>query len=116
MNWLGTIIRFVVSALILMFVGFLVPGFAIANFWTAIMAAIVIALLGWAVESMMGRRVNRMGRGVVGFIATAVVIWVTALIVPGMRVTVLGALLAALVVGIIDLFIPVDIGVNRREA
>ncbi|GMA51460.1 membrane protein [Alicyclobacillus contaminans] len=116
MNWLGTIVRFVVSALVLMFVGFLVPGVSIASFWSAIVAAIVIAVLGWIAEAVMGRRANRYGRGVVGFIATAVVLWIAGLIVPGMRVTVLGALIASLVVGIIDLFIPVELGLDRRKA
>ncbi|MCL6627641.1 phage holin family protein [Alicyclobacillus shizuokensis] len=108
MNWLGTIVRFIVSALVLMFVGFLVPGFAVVNFWTALVAAVVIALLGWAVEALFGRRVSPYGRGLVGFIVSAVIIYLTQLVVPGMRVTVLGALLASLVIGIIDLFVPTE--------
>lgn len=103
---LGTLVRFVVSALVLMFVGLVVPGFYIAGFWTAILAAIVIAALGWVTERLFGHRVSPYGRGIVGFIVSAVVIFVAQAVVPGMRVTILGALLAALVIGIIDLFVP----------
>ncbi|RIV28653.1 phage holin family protein [Alicyclobacillaceae bacterium I2511] len=108
MNVIGTIVRFVVSALVLMFIGFLVPGFSIVNFWNALLAAVVIALLGWAIEAMFGRHISPYGRGIVGFISGAVVLYIAQLFVPGMRVTVLGALLASLIIGIIDLFVPTE--------
>lgn len=108
MHWLGTIVRFIVSALVLMFVGYLVPGFAVLNFGWALIAAVVIALLGWAMEAIFGRRISPYGRGIVGFISGAIVLYVAQLFVPGMRVTLLGALLASLVIGIIDLFVPTE--------
>ncbi|QSO52467.1 phage holin family protein [Alicyclobacillus curvatus] len=114
MNLIGTIVRFIVSALVLMFVGFLVPGFGVMNFWSALLAAVVIALLGWAIEALFGRRVSPYGRGIVGFISGAVVIYLAQLVVPGMRVTVLGALLASLVIGIIDLFVPTEMRGRQR--
>ncbi|WP_139491614.1 phage holin family protein [Brevibacillus dissolubilis] len=101
------IIRFVVAALVLMLVGFLVPGFEIASFWTALLAALVIAVIGWAVEAVFGDRISPYNRGIVGFLVSAVVIYLTQFIVGGIRVTILGALLASLVIGIIDLFIPI---------
>lgn len=45
-------------------------------------------------------------RGIVGFIVSALVIWAAQFIVPGMEVTFFGALLAAFVIGVIDLFVP----------
>jgi uncharacterized membrane protein YvlD (DUF360 family) len=114
-NILGTIVRFVVSALVLMFVGFLVPGFGVAGFWTALLAAVVIALLGWAIEALFGRRISPYGRGVVGFISGAVVLYVAQMFVPGMRVTLLGALIASLVIGIIDLFVPTEMRGEKRS-
>lgn len=107
MTILRHIIRFVVAAIVLMVVGFLVPGFAVAGFWTAVIAAVVIALIGWGVEALFGDRLSPYNRGIVGFLVSAVVIYLTGLFVPGFRVTILGALLASLVIGIIDLFIPI---------
>lgn len=106
---LGTVVRFIVSALVLMFVGFIVPGFAPLTFFHALMAAIVIAALGWVVEATMGRSVSPFGRGTVGFIISAIVIWATQFFVPGMDVSILGALLGAVLIGIIDLFVPTAI-------
>ena len=108
MHFLGTIIRFVVSALVLMVVGFLVPGFSVGGFWSALFLALVIAVLGWIIEGIFGKRVSPFGRGIVGFIASAAVIWIAQFIVGGVDVSILGAILAALAIGIIDLFIPVS--------
>jgi uncharacterized membrane protein YvlD (DUF360 family) len=64
--------------------------------------------------------VTPFGRGIVGFLASAAVIWLAQFIVGGVEVTVIGAILAALVIGIIDLFIPVntpfDAGRRKEEA
>ncbi|MBD2867567.1 phage holin family protein [Paenibacillus arenilitoris] len=108
MNFLGHVVRFIVSALVLMLVGFIVPQFSVGGFWSALFLALVIAALGWIVEAMFGKRVTPFGRGIVGFLASALVIWVAQFIVGGVDVTLLGAILAALVIGIIDLFIPVS--------
>ena len=108
MHFLGTIVRFVVSALVLLVVGFIVPGFSVGGFWSALFLAIVIAALGWIIEGLFGKRVTPFGRGIVGFLASAAVIWVAQFIVGDMDVSILGAILAALAIGIIDLFIPVS--------
>ncbi|EJY56296.1 hypothetical protein URH17368_1031 [Alicyclobacillus hesperidum URH17-3-68] len=93
----------------LMFVGYVVPGFGVMGFWSAILAAIVITLLGLAMEALFGRRISPYGRGIVGFISGAIVIYVAQLFVPGLHASILGALLASLVIGIIDLFIPTNL-------
>lgn len=109
------IVRFIVAAVVLMFVGFLVPGFAVSSFWTAVMAAIVIAVLGWIIEAIFGNRLSPYNRGIIGFLVSAVVIYFTKFIVTGFHVTFLGALLASLVIGIIDLFIPIKTHMDMRN-
>ncbi|MDI9440625.1 MAG: phage holin family protein [Bacillota bacterium] len=109
MDWMGVIVRFIVSALVLMLVGFILPGFKTMSFFHALFAAVVIAALGWVVESLLGKTVSPYSRGVVGFLVSAVIIWAAQFIVPGMSVSLVGALLAAFVIGIIDLFVPTTI-------
>lgn len=106
MSLLNHLFRFIIASLVLLFVGFLVPGFAIHGFFTAILAAAVIAALGWMVEGFLGGEVSPYGRGLIGFLSTAVIIYITKFIVRGVEVTLIGALLAALLIGIIDLFLP----------
>lgn len=114
MTVLRHIIRFVVAAIVLMITSAIVPGFQIAGFWSALLAAVVIAILGWIIESLMGREISPYGRGIVGFIVSAVVIYLTQFFVPGLRVTFLGALLGALVIGIIDLLVPTKARITSR--
>lgn len=105
-SWIGAIVRFIVSAIVLMVMGLVLPGFRLFGFVNALIAALVIAVLGWAIEAILGERVSPQSRGIVGFIVAAVVIYVAQFLVPGMSVTIIGALLASLVVGIIDAFVP----------
>ncbi|WP_232695731.1 phage holin family protein [Brevibacillus daliensis] len=107
MTFMRHVIRFIVAAIVLMFVGFLVPGFAVSSFWTALLAAVIIALIGWAIEAIFGNNISPYNRGFVGFLVSAAVIYFTQFFITGFRVTILGALLAALVIGIIDMFVPI---------
>ncbi len=106
---IGAVIRFVVSALVLLFVGFLVPGFRVGGFVGALIAAVVIAILGYIVESLFGREVSPQGRGLVGFLTSAVVIYLTQFIVPSVEVSIIGALLASAVIGVIDAIVPTEL-------
>ncbi len=109
MGVLGVVIRFIVAALVILFLGFLLPGFHIVGFWHALLAAAIIALVGWAIESMFGKRNSQYRRGLIGFIVGAVVIYGVQFLVPTMSVSVLGALLASLVIGIVDIFVPTEL-------
>lgn len=110
-NMLGVIVRFIVSALVLMLVGALLPGISVRGGFTgALIAAVVIAALGYVVELLLGKRVSPQSRGLVGFITSAVVIFLARYIIPGiLSVSPIGALIAALVIGIIDAFVPTEL-------
>lgn len=107
MKFLGHVVRFIVSALVLMFVGFIVPSFSVGGFWSALFLALVIAVAGWAFEGIFGAKVTPFGRGIAGFLASALVIWIAQFMVSGIHTTIIGAILAALTIGIIDLFVPI---------
>lgn len=106
---IGLIVRFVVSALVLMLVAFLIPGFSVAGFTGALLSAIIIALIGFGVEQFLGKRISPRSRGVVGFITAAVVIFLSQYVVRTISVTWWGALLASFVIGIIDTFVPTEL-------
>ncbi|GAA4837357.1 phage holin family protein [Paenibacillus vulneris] len=107
MHLLGHLVRFIVSALVLMFVSFIVPAFKVGGFWSAFFLALVIAIAAWVIEGIFGKKITPFGRGIVGFITSAVIIWLAQFVVSGVTTSFIGAILAALVIGIIDLFIPV---------
>ena len=85
-----------------MVMGLVLPGFRLFGFVNALVAA-RDCRLGWAIEAILGERVSPQSRGLIGFIVATIVIYVAQFLVLGMSVTILGALLASLVVGIIVL-------------
>ncbi|MCR6544952.1 phage holin family protein [Dehalobacterium formicoaceticum] len=104
---IGLIIRFVVSALVLMVISWLLPGISVNGFVGALLAAVVIAVLGYVVEKLMGKNISPYSRGFVGFIVSAIVIYLAQYIIPNyLSVSLIGSLLAALVIGIVDAFVP----------
>lgn len=106
---LGFVIRLVVSAIVLLVVQYIVPGFRLFGFWNALLAAVAIAVIGWVVETLIGKKVSPQGRGLIGFLSAAVVIYLVQFLVPTMRVSILGALIASVVIGVIDLFVPTEL-------
>src|SRR5665648_1168202 len=70
-------------------------------------SAAVIAIIGYAAEKVFGDKISRTGRGAVGFFTAAVVIYFSQFIIPSyISVSIFGALLASLVIGIVDSFVP----------
>ncbi|MBM7870453.1 uncharacterized membrane protein YvlD (DUF360 family) [Clostridium pascui] len=100
------IVRLIVTAIILAIASFLTPGFSIIGLWSYIIAAVVITLIDWGVERAMGVDASPFGKGIKGFLIAAVIIYITQFIVPNMSVSMIGALLAALAIGILDAVIP----------
>lgn len=105
-SWLAHIVRFIVAAIVLMVVSYITPGFSRLSFWHALLAAVLIAAIGFGLEAIFGCRISPYARGGVGFIVSAVIFYLIQFLIPGLRVTVLGALIAAAIVGIIDMFVP----------
>lgn len=103
LGWLG---RLVLIAVILGIVSFLTPGFSINGLWSFLLAALVISVLDYLVESFMGVDASPFGRGIKGFVIAAVILYLTQFFVPNMSVSIFGSLLAALAIGIVDAIIP----------
>lgn len=100
------LIRILVTAIVVGIAAFLTPGFSINNLWSLILAAVVIALLDYLVQKFTGINATPFGRGMTGFIVAAIILYATKFIVPGFNISVWGAIIGALVIGIIDVIIP----------
>lgn len=103
LGWIG---RFILVAVILGITSFLTPGFTINGLWSFLLAAVIIVVLDYLVESFMGVDASPFGKGLKGFIIAAIIIYLTQFLVPHMSVSIIGAILAALVIGVIDAIIP----------
>ncbi|WP_251859794.1 phage holin family protein [Clostridium sp. Marseille-Q2269] len=103
---MGYIIRLIVAMIVLSITAFLTPGFTISGFWAVLLAAVIISAIDYLIEKFMGVDASPFGKGIKGFIVSAIVIYLAQFLVPTMRVSIIGALIAALVIGIIDAIIP----------
>lgn len=103
---LGWIVRLVLFAIVLGITSYLTPGFSIRGFWTFIIASVVITVLDYIVEAAMGVDASPFGKGFKGFIISVIIIYFTQYLIPNMSVSILGAIIAAVIIGIIDAVIP----------
>lgn len=99
-------IRLVVGAIVLGVTAALTPGFSISGILPLLLAAVVLAVLDYLAYKLLGVNATPFGRGISGFILAAVIIYVTQFFIVGYNVTIVGAILGALIYGIIDAIIP----------
>ncbi|KNF09805.1 hypothetical protein CLPU_2c02570 [Gottschalkia purinilytica] len=105
-NISAILIRLLVTAIVVAISAFLTPGFTISGIWSLILATIVITALDYLIATFTGIDATPFGRGIVGFIVAALVLYLTKFIVAGFNITLLGAIIGALVIGIVDALIP----------
>ncbi|EJE7234304.1 phage holin family protein [Clostridium botulinum] len=103
---MGYIIRLIVAMVVLSVTAFLTPGFTISGFWAVLLAAVIISAIDYLVERFMGVDASPFGKGLKGFVISAIIIYLTQFLVPTMRVSIIGAIIAALVIGVIDAILP----------
>ncbi|MTI70979.1 MAG: phage holin family protein [Firmicutes bacterium] len=105
-NILSIITRVVLTALVVAVAAFLTPGFSISSLGTLLLAAIVIAVLDYLVERFTGIDATPFGRGIVGFIVAAGILYLTSYTIQGFNISILSAIIGALAIGIIDAILP----------
>lgn len=108
-GWLGMIIRFIVAAIVLMITAAVTPGFSSMGFGTALLAALIIAAMDYVIQKLFRIDASPFGRGLTGFILSAVIIYLTQFLVPNMEINLWGAVIAALIIGVIDAIIPAHV-------
>jgi len=84
------LLRWVLSALSLLVVGRLVPGFQVQGFGTALLAALVLGFLNatlGAVLAVLTLPLTLLTFGLFDFVVMAFIIWIVTAVVPGFHVT-----------------------------
>lgn len=100
------ILRFITSAVILAITAFFTPGFTISNIWTLALAAVVLTVIDLLLVKFTGLHASAFGKGFVGFVLAAVVLYVTQFFVAGYSISWIAAIIGALIYGVVDYFIP----------
>lgn len=100
--------RLVTSAVILAITAFFTPGFSISNVWSLILAAVCLTVIDYLITKLTGLHASAFGKGFVGFILAAIVLYVTQYFVAGYAISWIAAIIGALIYGVVDYFIPGD--------
>jgi len=105
-NVAGIIIRLIASAVVLAITAFLIPGFSISGVGSLIVAAVVLTIMDYLFVKLLGIEASPFGRGIVGFVAAALILYLTQFFVAGYSISVLSAVIGAIVYGIVTYLIP----------
>lgn len=100
------IIRFISSLSIFAVTVFFTPNFTISSFPILILSSIVIILFDYLMSIVTGIHDIPLGRGLVGFTAAAIIIYMTQFFVDGYYISITSSLIAAAIYGIIDSMLP----------
>ena len=98
--------RLVTAGIVLAITAFFTPGFQINSFWALAAAAVVFTIIDYLITKFTGLHASSFGKGFVGFVLSAVVLYVTQYFVAGYTVSWIAAIIGALVYGVVDYFLP----------
>lgn len=98
--------RLVSAAVVLAITAFFTPGFQISNIWTLIAAAVVLTVIDYLIVKFTGLHASSFGKGFVGFVLSAIVLYVTQYFVAGYTISWMAAIVGALIYGVVDYFLP----------
>ena len=98
--------RLITAAIVLGITAFFTPGFQISNIWALAAAAVVLTVIDYLLTRFTGLHASAFGKGFVGFVLAAVVLYVTQYFVAGYTISWIAAIVGALVYGVLDYFLP----------
>ena len=98
--------RLATAAIVLAITAFFTPGFRIDNIGALIAATIVLTAMDYLITKFTGLHASSFGKGFVGFVLAAVVLYVTQYFVAGYTISWIAAIIGALIYGVVDYFLP----------
>ena len=103
------IVRLGINVFALLVVEYIVPGFALADFWTAIVAAVVIGVVNTFIKpilQLVALPISLLTFGIAAFLINVVLLWITAKIVPGFQIeSFMTAIFASIVLSLVSWFL-----------
>lgn len=100
------LLRVLITSIVVAIAAYFTPGFTIDGLWSLLLAAVVIGVLDYLIQKFTGVNASPFGRGLSGFLVAAIILYVTKFIVPGFNISIWGAIIGALVIGIVDAIMP----------
>lgn len=107
---MNILISLVLNTLALLATAYIVPGFRVENFTTAVLAAIVLGVVNTFIKPILGiisTPLTIVTLGLFAFVINAVVLFIVAAVVPGFTLdgwvpAIIGAIVSAVVASILN--------------
>lgn len=110
------IIRWFFSALLIMFIGFVVPGISVYSFWAALFLVIIISIINTFIKPLaefISMPINFLTLGLFSFVVNALLFLLAGKLSPGIEIEGFWSALAGSV--ILAVFAPVINDLNKKE-
>lgn len=106
---MGLIIRLAINVFALLVVEYLVPGFVLQDFWTAIVAAVAIGVVNAFIKpilQLIALPISLLTLGLGAFLINVLLLWGTSKLVPGFYIeNFYTAILASVVLSLVTWFL-----------
>lgn len=106
---MNLIIRLAINAFTLLVVEYLVPGFNLESFWTAVVAAIAIGIVNTFIKpilQLIALPISLLTFGLFSFLINVFLLWWTAKFVPGFNIdSFTTAIIASIVLSLVSWFL-----------
>lgn len=103
---MALLISWLINAVTLLAATYVVPGFTVDSFQTALLAAIIIGLINIFIKPfllLVTLPINLLTLGLFTFVVNAIVLWLASLVIAGMHIAdPLSGILAAIVISIVS--------------
>ena len=103
------IVRLAINVFTLLVVEYLVPGFSLANLWTAVVAAIVIGIVNTFIKpvlQLIALPISLLTFAIAAFLINVVLLWGTSMFVPGFTIdSFTTAIIASVVLALVSWFL-----------
>lgn len=100
------VLKYISATAILTATTFFTPNFSISSLPSLFLSSFVIIILDYMMSIITGINDSSIGRGIVGFVSAAIIIYMTQFIVPGYYISMLSSLIAAAIYGTLNSFMP----------
>lgn len=100
------LLRVLITSIVISIAAYFTPGFSIDSLGSVLLAAIIIGILDYLIQKFTGIDASPFGRGIAGFLVAVIILYITKFLVAGFNISLWGAIIGALVIGIIDAIIP----------
>lgn len=100
------ILKYISATAILTATTIFTPNFKITSLPALFLSSFVIIILDYMMSIITGIHDSVIGRGIVGFVSAAIIIYMTQFIVPGYYISILSSLIAAAIYGTLNSFMP----------